>query len=418
MILTFVHALPRLLAQKKFLFFASSFFSRVAWAGMIVYLATALAADEYGEFSFWTITAGSLSAVIFGGFANSFAYEQSRVQLQSGPPTSPIVYATYVGLCFFVFFGVAAAFLYSVSLEIDLRRGALVGGLATSLTLSSLAVSHMCALRLFNIASVCAALGPVIFILLSFLYSDGTSERILIFSIIGNVVSFTPALFAARGQWQQSGGHFAQARGMMRLHVRSLGVSLANLPVQGSLLVLAAALMADQGAATFAQYGLANQLIGVLLFIPTALAPIFLAQLPQWETSTSRYRVLWIWSGLLFLIMIASTIPIVSAITITPDWIDPIFLTAASTGLIATTVAALVASRSPFAWLNQAKNNTGAEWAAALVTCCTILALVLFIDMDSAESAMNIRVIAAFLSLFASFAAFYFYLRRSERGPD
>lgn len=416
--LAFITSLSRLLTRQKTIFFASSALSRLAWAGMIVYLASSLDADEYGEFSFWAITAGSLSAVIFGGFANSFAYEQSRTQQQLGHTTSPIVYAAYAGLYFFVFFGTASAILYTAALEIDLKGGALVGGLATSLVLSNLAISHLCALRFFLVASLSAALGPVLFISLSLCCSDGTSERVIIFSAISNLVSFTPVLLTAIGQSKKGNCYIAQARDILFLHGRSIRVSLANLPVQGSLLALAAVLMANQGAATFAQYGLANQLIGVLLFIPTALAPIFLTQLPQWETSRSIGHILRKWCGLLFLVTLAPIVPIFVAISFRPNWIDEIFLTSAWTGIVATIAAAFIASRSPFAWLNQARNNISAEWSAAFVSCCTILIAVVFIDMGSSEEAMIVRLIAGALSLFASVVIFCAYRWPSEKMPD
>lgn len=404
MLPTDTHPLSRLLAKKKSIFFISSTLSRLTWAGMVVYLASSLGADEYGNFSFWSIIAASLSGVAFGGLANAFAYEQSRKILDSEYTTNPLVYGLYTSLSFFLFFAVAAVVLYGSSPELAVRGGGLVGGLAASLVLSTLAISQLCALGHFLTASLCAALGPACFISLSLLHSDGTAELITLYSIFGNVISFTPALLVAGRPTNFRVGCFVQFREFFLLHVRSLAVGLANLPLQGALLILAATLMASQGAVVFAKYGLANQLFGVLLFIPSALAPVFLAQLPQWERTDSSSRHVLIWSVLLFLSALLPTIPMLVAVLLQPSWIDPIFLSAAGTGFIATFAAAFVAARSPFAWLNQAGRNIVAEWATSGVTCATIFVAVAFVGVGSAEMTMTIRLSSVALALLASIA--------------
>lgn len=370
--------------------------SRLCLALTTVYLATALSPHEFGQYAFVQITAGLTMQGVFGAFSNVISARMARAESPGALYLVPaLLFGGLLALAS-VAVGLASDALSLTSLSRETI--AITGFWMFALFAASIQLGQLLARGRYRIAGALALLQPVSYILLIVLFPTGKGEVAALYAAIAAIVPSAGAI-AASALRRRLGAHnlLTNIREVARDYRQSVSMNLASLPLSIMLwLTLNAVAEGDQ--VQLASYGIANQVIGLFMFLPASLAGVAIPQLARsdysgreqlaWRASAAFLGLSVLGAGVIFVLLGSPLVP--------PSLND--YRYDAAIGVV---VAGFMAARAPLAWINQIDRASGLE-AASLLIYAAVLALYILVSPLTSMAALVIRLAASVASLLLS----------------
>ncbi len=376
---------------------ALAFASRVAWALVAFYLVVVLSPDEFGRYSFAQITAGLAMQVVIGVLPNLLSSRMARSGLQAS--SRLLLIAT-------LYAAVVASLLSVVGALTDILQLTnfgpttllAIGAWIFGSFVAAIQVGYALAFGQYGRAALVGLLQPGLYLALILGLHTSNGELVALYAALA---AGLPALFflgitvATNRSPREPALH--TLREVLHDHRDSVGLNLAAIPTAVALWLMLN-LLSVGDPVQLARYGLANQMFGLFLFLPAALAGVAIPRLTRGDRAY-RTRATWLMAGGFLAISVLAGAA--SLLVVVLPFVPALLVDSRYEIAIALITGGFFAARSPLAWINQIDRNRTAETLALLAHAAVLFSFVV-LPPDSVL-AFAVRLAAAIVSLSLSF---------------